>query len=200
MTKFLPLFPLEMIVFPGEELKLHIFEPRYKELINECVETGRTFGIPPLIEKGVAEYGTEVKVVSVGAKGDNGEMDVTVIGLSVYKTLESLKTVPDKLYSAAIVADMENDIMVSAEMRSKLFSQIIKLAKHVKLDEGVLGKPQSIMAFDVANQVGLDLMQKLDILSMVREKDRQTFIIQHLKLTIPIVKQANKLQFRSFLN
>ena len=43
MRQFLPLFPLQIVVFPGEDLNLHIFEPRYKELIKDCEEGGGTF-------------------------------------------------------------------------------------------------------------------------------------------------------------
>jgi len=57
MTRFLPLFPLSLVVFPGEYLNLHIFELRYRQLINECDEEGMTFGIPPAFENKLASFG-----------------------------------------------------------------------------------------------------------------------------------------------
>jgi Lon protease-like protein len=46
MQKFLPLFPLNLVAFPLEDLNLHIFEQRYRDLINECLDEGKTFGVP----------------------------------------------------------------------------------------------------------------------------------------------------------
>ena len=59
---FLPLFPLNLIVFPHEDLNLHIFEPRYRQLINECLDEKKTFGIPAFVNNKLLGYGTEVEV------------------------------------------------------------------------------------------------------------------------------------------
>jgi Lon protease-like protein len=65
MTNFIPIFPLSIVVYPGEHLNLHIFEPRYKQLINECYSEERPFGIPTVIKNEVAEFGTLVKIERV---------------------------------------------------------------------------------------------------------------------------------------
>jgi len=57
MTNFIPIFPLGIVVYPGEKLHLHIFEERYKQLIRECRDTGRFFGIPAVIQNKVCERG-----------------------------------------------------------------------------------------------------------------------------------------------
>ena len=63
MTDFLPLFPLKLVAFPGEELNLHIFEPRYKQLIRECEQNGTTFGIPTFLDNKVLDFGTEIELI-----------------------------------------------------------------------------------------------------------------------------------------
>ena len=65
MHDFLPLFPLKLVVYPGEQLNLHIFEPRYKQLIREAEHNGTTFGIPAFIEENVMDIGTEIKLLSI---------------------------------------------------------------------------------------------------------------------------------------
>ena len=65
MTNFIPIFPLNIVVYPGENLNLHIFEPQYKQLINECKETNQPFGIPVVIENKVQEFGTLLEIVEV---------------------------------------------------------------------------------------------------------------------------------------
>ena len=57
----LPLFPLDMVVFPRQQVLLHIFEPRYRELIGDCETDGITFGISPFLADGLANFGTEVR-------------------------------------------------------------------------------------------------------------------------------------------
>jgi len=56
MTNFIPIFPLGIVVYPGESLNLHIFEPRYRELILECIENSKPFGIPVVIENKLMEF------------------------------------------------------------------------------------------------------------------------------------------------
>jgi ATP-dependent Lon protease len=50
MPRLLPLFPLNLVVFPHEKLNLHIFEPRYRQLVRDCLEQNLTFGIPPFLD------------------------------------------------------------------------------------------------------------------------------------------------------
>lgn len=200
MTKFLPVFPLSLILFPGEEIQLHIFEPRYKELIQECIDSNITFGITPTMDEGFAEFGTEVELVKTLKVYDNGEMDVIVRGISAFKTLEYLETVPDKLYSAAIVAMVENDAGIPIKTKEELFQLLLKLSKDLDIQKHLPSQATEVTAFKMAKHLGLDIGQKMDLLSMNLEEERQNYLISHLKLTIPIVHQANKLQFRSFLN
>ena len=55
MTNFIPIFPLSIVVYPGESLNLHIFEERYKQLITECYAEKKSFGVPPVINSSVAD-------------------------------------------------------------------------------------------------------------------------------------------------
>jgi Lon protease-like protein len=75
MINFVPIFPLGIVVYPGEDLNLHIFEPRYKQLINECFAEKKPFGIPTVLKNGLSERGTIVEVkeiVEVYPDGKNG--------------------------------------------------------------------------------------------------------------------------------
>ena len=65
MTNFIPIFPLSIVVFPGEELNLHIFEPRYKQLIGDCFSENRAFGIPSIVKEKLMEFGTLVKIIEI---------------------------------------------------------------------------------------------------------------------------------------
>lgn len=67
---------MSLVVYPGEDLNLHIFEPRYKQLISECKAQGKPFGIPAVVKNKVKELGTLVQVAEVVKVEDNGEMDI----------------------------------------------------------------------------------------------------------------------------
>ena len=84
MTNFIPIFPLSVIVFPGENLNLHIFEPRYKQLITECFEQKKPFGIPAVVDKELKELGTLVEVSEIRKVYDDGKMDITTRGVKVF--------------------------------------------------------------------------------------------------------------------
>src|ERR1700694_3242496 len=103
MTNFIPIFPLSIVVYPGEELNLHIFEPRYKQLIAESYKANRPFGIPPVINNHINELGTLVDVIELSKTYDNGEMDIKTRGNKIFRILEEIKEVPEKLYTGAIV-------------------------------------------------------------------------------------------------
>ncbi len=89
-------------------MNLHIFEPRYKQLVNECHAEGKPFGIPTVIDNKLNEMGTLVRITEMVKQYENGEMDIRTQGLRVFRVLELIKTVPDKLFSGAIVNYPDN--------------------------------------------------------------------------------------------
>ena len=78
MTR-LGLFPLPLVLVPTERLPLHIFEPRYKELIGECIANDSEFGIVLATDRGEAhDIGTRASVVEVLIEHPDGSMDIVV--------------------------------------------------------------------------------------------------------------------------
>src|SRR5215813_8570092 len=82
------LFPLELVLLPTERVPLHIFEPRYKELIGECLEEGREFGLVLEDENGRREIGTSAAVIEVLQVFEDGRMNVVVEGRDRFRLLE----------------------------------------------------------------------------------------------------------------
>jgi len=79
----IPLFPLNIVAFPGEEINLHIFEPRYKQLINDCLDNKTTFGIPSYVKSKI-DLGTETEICSITKKYPDGRMDIKTRGVKVF--------------------------------------------------------------------------------------------------------------------
>lgn len=196
MKPLLPLFPLKLVVFPGEKLKLHIFEPRYKELINECREAGATFGIPPYLDEGLASYGTEVAIEKVFSVYDNGEMDILTEGKRVFRLDKFVRSVPDRLYSAGEVTFIENEEEFSSAPKDSLVRDYQRF--HKLLDTGYERDRFDArnLSFQIAQEVGLNLEQKVELLSMPRETDRLALIQSHLNQVVPLLAAADETKRR----
>ena len=201
MTNFIPIFPLSIVIYPGETLNLHIFEPRYKQLINECYKDAKPFGIPPIINNEVQEMGTMVKVTEIVNVQDNGEMDIKTKGVSVFRILELIKSVPDKLYSGAIVNHPENSMHTgNKELMQKVVVALKELHKLLKITKEFNKSDDELTAYDIAHHAGLSLDEEYELLKLLREEQRQEFLKRHLSRVLPVIAQMEKLKERVKLN
>ena len=188
MTKFLPLFPLQLVVFPGEKLKLHIFEPRYKQLIGECRDESVTFGLPAFIDGRVAEYGTEMRLINIFQTYDDGRMDILAEGVSAFHLDEFVREVPAKLYHGARVTVLGNDSVAYEITTEELARQYVKLHQLMKTDYTRESFASKNVSFQIAQEVGLKLSQKVELLSLEKEADRQLMLVNHLYTIIPMLE------------
>lgn len=99
----IPMFPLNMVLFPGETTKLYIFEDRYRQLIEECLDNDASFGIPYLEKGKVHKYGCEVKINRILKTYENGSMDILVEGTRLFRMLEYSEILKPKLYGAGMI-------------------------------------------------------------------------------------------------
>lgn len=200
MTNFIPLFPLNIVVYPGEYLNLHIFEPRYKQLISECFQAQKEFGITTVFKDSVTEMGTTVKILSIEKVHENGEMDIKTIGGKVFKILEHVRSLPDKLYEGAIVTYPEN---IQDGIQSKLLHLVHELKQfHALLEvkKDYQKDISSLNAYDIAHHAGLSLEQEYQLLELLHEAQRQEFLERHLRRTIPTIIELQNLKKRIEMN
>ena len=201
MTNFIPIFPLGIVVYPGEELNLHIFEPRYKQLIADCNQSKKPFGIPTVIDNTVNELGTLVEITEITQVYDNGEMDIKTKGIKVFRVLEILKDVPEKLYSGAIVNYPENHKKGSAKLMKaviegiKQLHGILHVTKEFKKPEDELNR-----CMDMAHHAGLSLEEEYELLGLFYETQREEYLKQHLAKVLPIAADMELLKNKIQLN
>ena len=201
MTNFIPVFPLGIVVYPGESLNLHIFEPRYKQLINECYAEGKPFGIPLVLSKKLNEMGTLVLITEMVKKYDNGEMDIKTQGLRVFRILEVIKSVPDKLYGGAIVNYPENtEGPGKRELMEKVVKGIRELHRLLNISKDFTKTDDELSSYDVAHHAGLSLEQEYELLSLFREEQRQEYLKRHLSKVLPVIAEMEVLKERVKLN
>lgn len=194
MTNFVPIFPLEVVVYPGEQLNLHIFEPRYKQLIAECNSTSKPFGIPAVIEKKVQDYGSLVQVTEITSTNENGEMDIRTVGLKVFRILELIKEVPDKLYSGAIVNYPDNQETGSPDLMRKVANSIRELHKLLRVNKEFKKSDEELKSYDVAHHVGFSIEEEYELLGLLDERHRQEYLKRHLTKVIPLIAEMEQLK------
>jgi len=201
MTNFIPIFPLGLVVYPGENLNLHIFEPRYKQLINECFADSKPFGIPSVINKKVKEMGTLVRVTEISKVHDNGEMDIKTKGERVFRVLEVINEVPDKLYSGAIVNYPEDpDELGHRELMQKVVNGIRELHKLLKVSKDFKKPDADLISYDVAHHAGLSLEEEYELLNLPMEIQRQEYLKRHLSRVLPVIAEMEALKEKIKLN
>ena len=186
----LPLLPLKSIFFPGETVPLHIFEDRYKQLINDCRAEAMTFGIPVYINNKL-EYGVEVQLVEVVTTYEGGEMDITCVGRQVFKLVSFINEMEGKKYAGGEVEFMQSDFDAADALRLKVLKKIEILygLMGVKLPKIDVSKFNS---YAFAHKMGLSFEQEYRLLQLTNETLRLNYINEHLDATILVLNEISR--------
>ena len=200
MTNFIPIFPLGIVIYPGEQLNLHIFEPRYKQLVNESFTTKKPFGIPAVINDKINEMGTLVQVTEISQVYDDGKMDIKTEGLQVFRMLEMINELPDKLYSGAIVNYPDNVEKGNRKLMNGIVKGIKELHKLLKIEKQFLKPDEELWSYDVAHHAGMSLTEEYELLELLHETQRQEYLKRHLTKVIPVLAEMEMLKEKVKLN
>lgn len=200
MTNFIPIFPLGIVVYPGETLNLHIFEPRYKQLITECFSEAKPFGIPTVLDNGINELGTLLEITEIVEVHADGKMDIRTRGLRVFRILETIKSLPDKLYSGAIVTYPTNDERLKTAMMANIIANVRQLHKLLKVNKDFKKPDELLTSYDVGHHVGLSVKEEYELLGLWREDQRLEYLKRHLAKVLPMVAGMENLKEKIKLN
>lgn len=193
----IPMFPLNMVLLPGETKTLHIFEERYKQLVSDCLDNEAHFGIPFMHQKSMGDYGVEVKISNVIKLYENGEMDIAIEAVRVFKIIEYSKVLTPKLYGAGVI-QFEEEIM---EKPSHILQELTKEYMWVS-QENII----PIDAFDNSNVYGiarlLDLSapEKYELIKAKSAINKEEYLKPKIKLFIHLIKTENELKSKFVLN
>ncbi len=200
MTKFIPILPLSIVVYPGQKLNLHIFEPRYKQLIQECLTEHKTFGIPSSFKGALNECGTEMRLLEISKTYANGEMDIKTEGIMVFKLIEIIREIPNKLYSAAIVYEMPPLSFDTAVLNPTIIDLMEELHTLLGTKFDIFQKIKSPLSYDIVPYIAMSPEDQYRLLLAESEKARQYFIIQHLQRLIPVLIAAEATRVKVKMN
>ncbi|WP_375584730.1 LON peptidase substrate-binding domain-containing protein [Cyclobacterium xiamenense] len=197
MTQELPLFPLKLIAFPEENLNLHIFEPRYKQLINDCLQLGKTFGICTFLDK-LMPVGTEVSLLEITTRYDDGRLDIKTRGLRTFKILEFENPMQGKLYAGGKVSFVPLQLDASLEKKADFRKSLEELFKWMQFSADLETTP--LTSFTYAHKMGLSPKQEYQLLELETEEERLDFLAAHLDKAIPILKEIEASKHRIKMN
>ncbi len=127
-------------------------------------------------------------------------MDLTVEGLNVFKILEIIKEVPDKLYSGAIVNYPENEIMLRVEMMKYILNSIRELHRLLKVTKDIKKPDDQLLSYDLAHHAGLNIEEEYELLGLLREDQRLEYLKRHLKKLLPLAGGVESLKERIQMN
>lgn len=200
MSSILPLFPLQLVAFPFENLNLHVFEPRYQQLTNEAAETGQTFGIPSVIDKKLNMIGTEMELISIEKTYSDGRMDIKTKGRRIFRIKEYFKEVPNKLYSGGEIEWLDFDLDGDYLSNEEILNQIRDLFEYMGINKPIPTLTPEFNTYQMAHLVGFSVEQEYQFLQIPEEKNRQDYMLNHLTKLIPVVKEMEELRKRVQMN
>ncbi|MFN5210101.1 MAG: LON peptidase substrate-binding domain-containing protein [Bacteroidota bacterium] len=188
----IPYFPLELAILPGEKMQLHIFEIRYRQLVAETSKNQGTFGIPCIINRKISEFGTEVRINKIIRQYDNGESDIEVEGLRVFKLLTIRNPLPSKLYAGGEVDFMDP---AGHQYDQKMLSLYVEYMQQEDVDYA-LKEPKTY--YQVLSELPLALSQRLQMMQISNPQILGKSIRNLLKLLI-VSRNAEKQSGGKFL-
>lgn len=200
MTNFIPIFPLNIVVFPGEQLNMHIFEVRYKQLVNDCVEQRKPFGIVSATDGKLRDFGTLINVEEISKKYDDGKLDIKTKATQVFIVLEIIKELPDKFYGGAIVNYPNNIEHINARLMSKILKDVRHLHQLLNVTKDFKKTDETLCSYDIAHHVGLSVNEEYEMLELLHENQRLEYIRRHIAKTIEVVTGVENLKNKIKLN
>ena len=191
----LPLFPLNLVLYPGEELPLHIFEERYKELTQYCLDHDVAFGIIRSEEEALADVGTTARIEQIVSQYDDGRMDILVTGEERFQLLE---THDEKSYFTADVLLIEDENQdLDLDLKERVITQHMKLlelaGRTVRPD---LYQDVEALSYVLAQNAALNAEQKQELLEVQGENERIRYLIDHFESLIPRVEKKEDVHRR----
>lgn len=197
MSDYLPLFPLKLVPFPGEQLNLHIFEPRYRQLIQDIKEADGLMGIAVFLDQ-LKPLGTEVRLQEITKVYEDGRMDIKTIGTRIFEITTFDNPKKGKLYAGGMVVYKSNILKVNKALYDEFvffLKEFFRLIGHeVDLTSSLVN------SFTLAHKIGLKIEEEYELIQMEAESDRISYLIRHLRRIIPVMRELELVKSKIKMN
>jgi Lon protease-like protein len=195
----IPLFPLNVVLLPGGDLPLHIFEPRYRRMVRQCIEHKSEFGMLLSLPKGVVRVGCTAEIVDVAKQYDDGTLDIVTVGRAPFRIVELLNMEPfseDTLLEGQVDYLDDRDRPVCLEVRRALVElyEVCHTIVYGDYPKNVQGAEPQALSYVVAGTLPMDLMWKQQVLELRSEADRQERLVTYLRQWAPHLQKIEMLR------
>jgi Lon protease-like protein len=195
MGVLVPLFPLDQVLFPGTPLPLHIFEPRYKEMIGECMRDKSVFGIVRAKDGSLAEVGCTAEIMEVTKRYEDGRLDITVEGKRRFEVMEVNE---ERSFLQGDVMYFEDEPGAASREKQtravELFTQIIEV---VGAEAEAPETEDPLLSFQLVAPLPLDLDFKQTLLGMRSEPERIATITEYYEALLPRMQRTMRARQRA---
>jgi len=184
--EILPYFPLSVFLFPGEDIPLRIFEPRYRQLIEDIGAKGNSFVIPFIVGQEIQEFGCEVRMKEIVGENPEGRMVITVESISLVKIISFNKQIKGKLYAGGAIKRLS----CSEPLESNGLKELIK--NYIdQFDTGFLNCSElsTITRLDVMKALNLSSEDKYNFSCMPDGDQKERYLAGQIHYLSMIRKQ-----------
>ena len=192
------LFPLNLVLLPGEQAPLHVFEPRYTELIGECLAEDEEFGLVLADDDGIREIGTRAGVIEVLERFDDGRLNIVVEGRERFRLVELTE---GRAFTTAEIVDIdddgENPTEEEVEQCLAAYDRVVKAAD-AELED--LDFDADSIAFQIAARVDFGTEIKQGLLELQSERERVLRLAPMLNQAADAVKRDREIRERASSN
>jgi Lon protease-like protein len=188
LDSLIPLFPLDVVLFPGTPLPLHIFEPRYQEMIAECRAQDRAFGVVRALEQGLADVGCTAEIVTVVKEYPDGRLDLVTEGRQRFEIVRVNQERSFLQAEVLMISDEPGSAAAEETARAvQLHAELLALAG---ARQDISDADPASMSFYLAGSLPLDLDFKQKLLALQSESERLPLLIHYLEILIPKLRRA----------
>jgi Lon protease-like protein len=193
----IPLFPLNVVLLPGADLPLHIFEPRYRQMVKNCLEEKSEFGMLLSLPKGVARVGCTAEILDVVKRYDDGRMDILTAGCAPFRVVELFTE--DPLLEGHVDYLEDRGSPANARIQRELV-ELFEACHTMIFDDypkNLEGASPDELSYLVAAALPMELLWKQQILELRSEADRQERLVAYLREWAPHLQKSGALRQRA---
>jgi len=196
------LFPLNVVLLPGATLPLHIFEPRYRQMVRRCVDKKSEFGVLLALPKGIVRVGCTAEITEVAKRYNDGRMDIVTVGRSPFRIVELLNSdayANDQLLEGEVdfLDDRERPVDACVQRELVRLYEVCHTLLFEDCPRNLAGEKPEYLSFVVASTLPMDLMCKQQILELRSEADRQERLLGYLREWAPHLQKTEAKRARA---
>lgn len=195
----IPLFPLNVVLLPGGDLPLHIFEPRYRRMVHQCIEQKTPFGMLLSLPKGVVRVGCTAEIVDVPMRYDDGRLDIVTVGREPFRIVELVnmeKFSEDSYLEGQVDYLDDRERPADPGVRRALVDlyEVCHTIVYGDYPKNLQNAEPRPLSYVVAGTLPMELMWKQQVLELRSEADRQERLVTYLREWAPHLQKMEMMR------